>query len=237
MLSRFYRPTYLALIHLLLVILIIDSNIVGRLQRKLGAPPVELSSYYETLILYHDRMDGSVPDGAVLFIGDSIIQGLATAAVHQSSINYGIGTDTTRGVLKRLSLYNSLQRASAVVLSVGVNDQIFRNSEEMAENYRQILNTLPSDITILVNAVLPVDERVVDSHFRNERVVEFNSAIRHVTDSFENAIYIDTGNQFLDNTGNLNSEFHIGDGLHLNTRGYTVWIDVVGKALAEFTRQ
>lgn len=223
---------YMLFVHALLTVLIIDSDVVGRLQRKLGAPPAELSSYYETLVVIHGRMDGSVPDNAVLFIGDSITQGLPTAAVHHPSVNYGIGTDTTRGVLKRIDTYQSVHRADAIVLAIGVNDQIFRQSSEMAENYRKILNTLPAGSDILVSAILPVDERVVDSAYNNERVLEFNEAIKQVSLSFDNTIFLDAGSLLKDNTGNLAEEFHIGDGLHLSTKGYAAWIGALQDTLA-----
>ena len=59
-------------------------------------------------------MDGLIPEGATIFIGDSITQGLATSAVSNQSVNYGIGSDTTLGVLKRLPYYNSMNSAKAV---------------------------------------------------------------------------------------------------------------------------
>jgi len=41
----------------------------------------DITAHYKRMMVYHRYMEGSVPDGAVLFIGDSITQGLCVVAV------------------------------------------------------------------------------------------------------------------------------------------------------------
>lgn len=157
--------TYLILVHGLLALVLWKSDFLLRVERKLGWTPQvqELAGYYRTMLHHQVRMDGIVPDKAVVFIGDSLIQGLYTDAVVRPSVNYGIGGDTTVGVLARLSEYRSLLRASAVVLAIGVNDMKFRDNQEIIHNYRSILQILPRTVPLVSSAVLPVNEAMISS--------------------------------------------------------------------------
>ena len=105
-------------------------------------------------------MDGNVPDRSVVFIGDSLTQGLCSDAIACPSVNYGVGNDTTVGVLARLPEYQSLRCASAIVLAVGVNDIMFRDNQHIVQNYRRILASLPQSVPIVCSAVLPVNEPI-----------------------------------------------------------------------------
>ena len=59
------------------------------------------------MVKYHSRMDGSIPDNSILFIGDSITQSLCVSAVADNSVNLGIGGDTTLDVINRLPKYKN----------------------------------------------------------------------------------------------------------------------------------
>ncbi len=69
------------------------------------------------------------PDKSVVFVGDSLTQSLYVDAVARPSVNYGIGGDTTVGVLGRLPEYRSILCASAVVMAIGVVYMKFRDNQ------------------------------------------------------------------------------------------------------------
>jgi hypothetical protein len=114
----------------------------------------EITDYLNRIFSYHIRMDGNIPDGAVIFIGDSLIQSLCVSAIACPSVNYGIGGDTTVGVLHRLPFYHSITRASVVVLSIGINDMKYRTNEEILSNYKIIINKIPHKVRIIFSALL-----------------------------------------------------------------------------------
>ena len=103
-------------------------------------------SHYDQMLAFHLRQDQNLPEGLVYFIGDSHIQGLATQSVSRRSVNYGIGSDTTAGVLKRLSKYQSLKNAKAVVLGIGFNDLKERDNIQIISNIKKILDEIPNNI-------------------------------------------------------------------------------------------
>jgi lysophospholipase L1-like esterase len=182
---------------------------------------------------YHEGMDPNVPSGAAIFIGDSITQGLCVSAVFNPSANYGIGNDTTLGVLKRLTKYESLKRASIAILEVGVNDLRFRKDEEILSNYSSILQLLPAHLTVVVSAILPVNEGI-DHKLRgyNARIGELNSTLKVLCESQKSrCTYVDPGQALIDSSGSLSTNYQEGDGLHLNGEGYGVWIQELKKGI------
>src|SRR5450432_2394781 len=111
---------YIAALHALVVVLIVRPAWVGTILEHAGLKSP--AQFYEERLAAHLLTDRVVPAGAVVFVGDRQVQGLDVASVASVAVNYGIGGDTTVGVLRRLPLYASLTRARAVVLEVGTND-------------------------------------------------------------------------------------------------------------------
>jgi lysophospholipase L1-like esterase len=185
----------------------------------------EFSSYYYTLVRQHRRMDGNIPKDAVIFIGDSIIQGLAVSAVADRGVNYGISGDTTAGVLKRLSLYQSLARAGGIVLLVGVNDLGAGKAERLIENYRNILASMPRDRQVVVCAILPIDADVLQFPSGNSVIQAINAQLETLCDQFSQVSFINPGPYLADRRGNLKNTLHVGDGIHLSQAGYAILID------------
>jgi len=193
----------------------------------------EITDHYRTMVRYQRRMDGNVPDRAVVFIGDSLTQGLCTEAVACPSVNYGIGSDTTVGVLGRLAGYRSLERASAVVLAIGVNDLLFRDNPAIVENHRRILSALPADLPVVCSALLPVNEPVYGpSVVTNARIRELNTALKALCASDPRCQFVDAGPRLVDASGNLEERLQDGDGIHLNAAGNAIWIAELGVAVA-----
>ena len=227
---------YVILVHLFLLLVLVKSDFAARVEYKLGsghqAKP-EITLHFHQMVRYHERMDANTPDGAVIFIGDSMVQGLCVAAVATPSVNYGIGSDTTVGVLKRLPKYRSLKRASVGVVAIGVNDLQRRSNEDILKNYSSILKTIPEHLPLVLSAVLPLDERVhVDLAGINTRIKELNSGLQVLCETQSaKCTFIDPGAKLIDSSGNLGKEFVDGDGLHLNGAGNSVWIKELKEAI------
>lgn len=184
-------------------------------------------------ITYHLRMDGNVPADAVLFVGDSITEALCVAAVTERGVNYGIGGDTTSGVFTRINQYESRKRVRAIVLAIGVND-ISRGVKDpqIFQNYKLILQSIPRSTPVVFSAILPVDSRLVAYEpLRNERIAAVNRRAQKICAEFRNCHFVDSGPKMLDADGMLAAAYHEGDGIHLATQGYKVWIADLSAAL------
>lgn len=188
------------------------------------SPSFETNAHYGRMLTYHGTIDALARDGSVVFIGDSITQGLNTEAVADHSINYGIGSDDTAGVLHRLPVYRSLSRASTVVLSIGVNDLYVRSPDQVAANYRQILEAIPAGPHILISAVLPVRESARQAWKGwGGKIEALNADLRGLASSCQRCAFVDSAAAVRGEEG-LEDRFDSGDGIHLNADGYRAWV-------------
>lgn len=229
--------TYVVSIHLLLAIVLLKSNFIQKVEYKLGitAYQNEITDDFRRMLKYHLRMDGNVLNNSVVFIGDSITQGLAVTAVASPSINYGISCDTSFGVLKRIRKYKSIENASAVVIAIGINDMKYRSNEKILRNLEAIANNVPAHVPVVFSAVLPIDKDVLkDRHGRSQdRIRDLNSKLKNFTKASGRLFFADASSQLVDREGNLAKQFHEGDGIHLNSRGNAIWIDSLKVALKD----
>jgi lysophospholipase L1-like esterase len=234
--ARRYFPVIFLLLTFGILIVGCSSTTI---KKPVSAPssPSELTEYYHRLVRYHNRMDGNVPDGSVIFIGDSITQGLCVSAVAPLSVNYGIGGDTTVGVLNRLSIYQSMNRASVIVMAIGINDMARRSNEEILKNYALITDKLPAATPVIFSAVLPLDDEIHPWDDTNPRIKALNAGLKAFCETSSRLHYLDIGNLLVDKKGNLADEYHDGDGVHLNAKSNAIWIAELRKKIAEIRTQ
>jgi lysophospholipase L1-like esterase len=202
----------------------------------LGLVDPELTDHYREMECFYARIDAVVPPKSTVFVGDSMTQGLCVAAVTDRGVNFGIGCDTTLGVLQRIGRYHGIPQARAVVLAIGVNDLRRRSNSEIIDNYGQILAKIPSSVPVVFSAVLPIDEQSRRERW-NERIHDLNAGAAQLCSSFKNCRFIDSGAKLVNASGNLDARYHIGDGVHLSADGYRVWIKDLKSALSGIERE
>lgn len=197
-----------------------DSKVDKAIRYKLGISATELTPYYYELLAIQERQDLQVISGSTIMIGDSITQGL----IYPRFVNYGIGSDTTHGVLNRIEKYKSLNKAKNIILMIGVNDLKRRSDVEILQNYLEILDKLPSS-KLIVFSILPVNEEMVSKNpqMNNARIKKINQRIAELC-SQKKIKFIDLSEFYLDENGFLDKKYHVGDGIHLNDDGYKIWI-------------
>ena len=196
----------------------------------------EFSPWYFRMAKFYRRVDGTVPAGAVLFIGDSITQGMAVSAVTPLSVNLGIARDTSAGVLLRVRDYGSLSRARAAVLAIGVNDIVWRENSETISNVEKILDHIRAEhgTPVVLSAVLPIDDVLVaDQPRRNADVDDLNMGLNALSAERDHVTWVDVTDALRDENGNLDDVYHTGDGVHLSAAGYAIWMPALRAALPD----
>lgn len=217
---------YLLVAHIFIGVSVVKTDIISRFQIKLGyeVTRAELTPYYHTMLTFQQRIDKNVPDKSIIFIGDSITQGLAVTAVSPVSVNYGIGQDTTVGVLNRISFYHSIRRSKMVIIAIGVNDLKWRDNDEIMSNYQKIIDLISRDTPVLFSAILPVDEVASGRIGANDRIKALNDGLDDLCKRSQRLHFLDISKLIVDDFGNLLGDYHIGDGVHLNRLGNEIWI-------------
>ncbi|MFT7304746.1 MAG: lysophospholipase L1-like esterase [Candidatus Azotimanducaceae bacterium] len=224
MLSKKIFWLYLAALHLLclaLLVLVVKDRYL--------APPDD--NWHNRLHSFYLRYDQNVPNDSLVFLGDSHIQGMCTTCVSKSAINFGIGKDRTADVIRRVTSYQSVKTAKAVVLQVGHNDLKSDSNAKIVESYDLLLRALTGDQHILVVAQFPVGVQVEHFDQINVRKRQINEAVQNLCTLNKQCTMLDLTSSLTDKVGTLSSKYHLGDGVHLNKNSNALWIDSLRETL------
>ena len=158
------------MVHLLLLIVLAKTDFVVRCGRKIGMLP---PAYHykgprilaDKMNAFYERVDGNVPEGSVIVIGDSLVQGLCVDACRPrcseipAVVGFGIGGDTLEGISARLRNLKSARAASGIVVEGGINDLLQGASDaEFRARYRNLLEHLPNGVPYWGVLMFPVAE-------------------------------------------------------------------------------
>ncbi|MCF2146519.1 GDSL-type esterase/lipase family protein [Desmonostoc muscorum LEGE 12446] len=173
------------------------------------------------------------PVRLTILAGDSLSLWFPTELLPEGKnwLNQGISGETSKGLLKRLNIFDRTQ-PEVIFVMIGINDLIRgTNDKVILDNHQQIMsylqNTHPT-AQIVVQSILPHSGEEATWKGRDKLLAIANSRIRRLNEQLQ-SICAKKGVKFLDlyplftNTqGDLRREFTT-DGLHLSREGYIVW--------------
>ncbi len=163
----------------------------------------------------------------LLFLGDSL-----TSYKDWSSFgphhNAGIAGDTTDGLLYRLH-YTLKKKPTTVILMIGINDLLQGVPlQQVKANYTQILDALGVIEELVILSNLPVISQPETVQI-NEDVIALNYFLKR-TAKERGLTYIDLYRAFSNPNGGLHQQYTL-DGVHLNSKGYELWEEVLHREL------
>jgi hypothetical protein len=226
---------YLTLLHATLIVAVLKTDLVRRAAVKLGLTDRDFSekaSMIPRMRELHRRMDPTVPTGATIFLGDGITMAVATAAIAPHAVNYGIGSQRSDQLIESMELYDSINRAERVVITIGTNDVLQGREAGIESRYRAILGKVPPGVDVVLSSIPPIGI----TKFAG-RIIE-PSTVRAVADSAAAACRADRRCRFADTHNALSSGGRplagvlSEDGRHLTPMGSAMWIDQIRKAIA-----
>ena len=173
--------------------------------------------------------------GRIIFLGNSITEmGPWQKLLKDSTIiNRGIGGDITFGVLNRLDDIVK-RKPSRLFIMIGIND-IGKDIPVtvIAENYRKIIDRIRKDspaTEIFMQSILPVNPSCPNfpQHYdKQEYVIKANKLLKEFASSRQ-IKFVNLFSLFLDKKGLLDYQYTT-DGLHLNEKGYQLWVNHLKK--------
>jgi lysophospholipase L1-like esterase len=190
--------------------------------RTLLRPPQDPDG--EFLKRMHREMDLGVPEGATVFLGDSITYGLVTAAVVPHAVSFALGKQTASQLLERMAQYTCLRRASCVVVTTGTNDVLRGEGEALRSLYGAILKELPQATPVVLSSIPPLESP------------ELREPARRAAEAAREASQDHPKCSFVDAFGALSEAGRpkpgvLWDGVHLSAAGYGVWSGLLREAL------
>lgn len=202
----------------------------------LPTPAIVLErDFYHSTFKAHLLLERYVPQGAMLFFGDSLIQNLEIESLHRYPVNFGITGDTTAGLLHRLKQYKSVQMAETVVLESGVNDLGFGSKfdKKIIRNYARMLAFLPPAQNVYLIGIFPINE-TVNPEFAgyNNRIRMINKGLAQQCTKHPRCVFISVGAKLAGKDGNTKKRYlRSKDAVHLNDAGMSIVLDELRKKL------
>lgn len=187
-----------------------------------------LTAFQVEMQAHLKRVDKNTTSGSVLFLGDSITQGMSVSDISNKSVNFGLGGDTSENLLSRITTMESINQADKIIIEIGVNDiqQGFTNT---VKNVERILNLIDADVSIFLLAILPVDESKTKKI--NKTIAATNKEYKAICKTKENCTFIDNYQRLINSKQQLKSEYHSGDGVHLNESGYSTLKSILSQVI------
>ena len=170
-------------------------------------------------------------DGNIVFFGDSITEQyeIDNFFPTNSTINSGIGGNTSVDLLKRIDKDVYRYNPSKVFLLIGINDLCTSVVEEkIINNIGTIISEIKNNqknCKIYVESIYPINEEVIKKlHFsyadntNNGKIKIINKEIKKLCKEYD-VTFIDIYSSLIDKKGNLKKQYTV-DGVHLNNFGY-----------------
>lgn len=199
----------------------------GVLSENSNEQPFSNPQYAQRLTLF-EKVETKETD--VVFLGDSITErGLWDELFPDvKSVNRGIGSDTSQGVLERIDNVIKLN-PQKIFLSIGINDLSLNvNQENTISNFQSIINEIKSRLPesdLYIQSVLPV--RNDYSLVNNNQIDELNSSIEKLAKD-NGVFYLDVATRLKDEKGGLADNYTV-DGIHLTGPAYIIWSEMLSE--------
>jgi hypothetical protein len=204
-----------------LALLYMRQRLLVRPLEAVVAPAVDFSSTED--YSWHSSLYASQPvaSGAVVFLGDSLTLGGEWQFVFpgQTVLNRGISSDTTIGVLKRLSEVTRHHPRQLFVM-MGVNDLMANKAtpDFVVSQYKALIQRVHEAspaTTIYLQSLLPTRREW------NEPILEVNRQLEKLADG-KRVHYVDVCAAMTDGSGQLREDWTF-DGVHLKAPAYEAW--------------
>lgn len=160
----------------------------------------------------------------VAFFGDSLTRGgdFQNAFCNKKIINLGMSGDTLAGMVKRVSMLESVSPEKVFFLG-GINGLTDFNVKLCVEKYEELILAIKTALPktqIYLQSLLPISHEKEGKICKNKTVEAFNSEIKILARK-HGLEFIDLYPLYLSD-GQLNPELTV-DGLHLKPEGYGPW--------------
>ena len=173
--------------------------------------------------------------GIILFTGSSSIRmwsSLQADFPNYNIVNRGFGGSQTSDLLYFFDQLILPYNPKKIFIYEGDNDLSLGKSPD------QILSTMDSVITMIrqkVSKTVPIyvisPKPSISRWHLKDKYIEFNARMSELASTKKKVYFIDVWSPALDKDGTVIKDIFLEDGLHMNSKGYAIWANVLRKYL------
>lgn len=197
-------------------------------------------SQYSDVILPYGCFDENYLNSTV-FIGDSNTEGLsvygympAENVLGKRSMTVGQVLDTRFVAIDSGTDVTAIDAAKLlspqrIVVNLGTNNTDGTSLQEFVSQYRNVITALKTacpDSDIIIAAILPVGYYRENRSIKQSTIDSFNEALAQLCRD-DGASFLNYTEVFKGENGYMNTEYVSADGIHLNSKGYSLLLDYV----------
>jgi lysophospholipase L1-like esterase len=167
----------------------------------------------------------------LIFIGDSLTEWFdwQRRFPDYRVSNLGISGEPVEGLLdRRERIRATVHDPAYIFLMTGINN-LAMEQYDIEAPYREIVRNLTTwykKTVLVIQSILPVNLGWISS----EVIRDANRLLEQIAREFH-ADYLNVYSLFIDSKGNTISAYLQDDGVHLSSKGYTIWADEVERFL------
>ena len=172
------------------------------------------------------------PKDAVLFVGSSSIKmwtSLKQDLPMQVIINRGFGASTLVDVIRYTNDIIIPYHPAQVVIYCGDNDLAASDTvtaQVVADRFQQLFNIIRKDLPEVQIAFISIKPSPSRQHLL-QKIISTNELIKSFLKKQTKASYIDVFSAMIDQQGNPKPELFVEDRLHMNQKGYAIWLQTI----------
>jgi lysophospholipase L1-like esterase len=189
------------------------------------------SARFESEIVAFEKWDhqNAVPTDCILFVGSSSIRLWQTADAFPGLpvINRGFGGSTIADVNHFADRIVFKYHPRTIVFYAGDNDIAGGHSpERVVDDYKAFAKSVHERLpnTQLIYLTIKPSPQRWKMWSKSQTV---NAHIQELTKKNEHDLYIDAGTPILGDNGEPRKELFRDDGLHMSTKGYAIWNEIL----------
>ena len=116
------------------------------------------------------------------------------------------------------------------LIMMGTNDLVGTSASSVAKKYKTYIEGIQKEnpgVVIYIQSTTPRRGTKNIKNLSNDKIVELNKLMKSYADSKSNVYFIDISTPLKDSDGNMKKSYCSDGYVHLNMKGYKVWVDTV----------
>ena len=168
----------------------------------------------------------------ILFIGSSTIRfwkDLNTTFPDRNILNRGFGGSEMSDLIKYVDRLIVPYHPKQIFIYEGDNDIGYgKNPDDVLKQANQLLLLIREKLPKRTQMFFISPKPSISRWQLKDKYEYYNQELEKWTMQQKKVIFIDVWKPMLDTDGNVMKDLFIGDGLHMNSKGYEIWARIIG---------